>query len=143
MKSTLASAAFILALVVAGHTLPAAEPRIGQPPVPSPEAGSETGPDLFVWHCALCHGLDGCGHGPLAEAMKIVPADLTKISARHNGEFPAAKVADIIRNGGGVLGHGSSAMLAWGLYFSEKHKPEIAKARIAALVSYLRTLQEK
>jgi mono/diheme cytochrome c family protein len=107
------------------------------------EAPAGSGADEFVRHCALCHGLDGRGDGPLAQAMKIVPTDLTRIAARHKGEFPSAKVADVIRNGGGVLGHGSSAMLAWGLYFSEKHNPAVGRARIAELVRYIQSLQEK
>jgi hypothetical protein len=62
-----------------------------------------SGYELYLGHCAICHGLDGRGQGPLAQAMKIVPADLTQISAKHAGSFPEAKVADVIRNGGAVL----------------------------------------
>jgi mono/diheme cytochrome c family protein len=69
------------------------------------------GQEEFQRHCALCHGLDGKGVGPLADAMKLVPTDLTRLAARSGGEFQANRVADVIRNGGGVLGHGSSAML--------------------------------
>jgi len=128
MRVRAASAALACAVLVAGI---------------APRASAQSAADDFVRHCALCHGLDGRGHGPLAEAMKIVPADLTRIAARHKGQFPSAKVADVIRNGGGVLGHGSSAMLAWGLYFSEKHRPEVGRARIRRLVHYLESLQEK
>ena len=99
------------------------------------------GRDLFIGHCAICHGLDGRGQGPLAEAMKIVPADLTQIAAKHESTFPDAKVSDVIRNGGAVLGHGSRVMLPWGLYFSERRKPAVGKARIKALVAYLKSLQ--
>lgn len=107
-------------------------------------AGEPTadGRELYVNHCAICHGLDGTGQGPLAQAMKIVPADLTQIAVRHAGEFPDAKVRDVIRNGGAVLGHGSTAMLPWGLYFSERHNPSVAKARIKALAEYLRSIQQ-
>ena len=110
----------------------------------SPETPSQSpnGRDLFIGHCAICHGLDGRGQGPLAEALKIIPADLTQIAVKHEGTFPDAKVADVIRNGGAVLGHGSTAMLPWGLYFSERHKPAVGKARIKALVEYLKSLQE-
>jgi mono/diheme cytochrome c family protein len=100
------------------------------------------GRDLYVGHCAICHGLDGTGQGPLAQAMKIVPADLTQIAAKHAGEFPDAKVRDVIRNGGAVLGHGSMAMLPWGLYFSERRNPAVAKARIKALTEYIRSIQQ-
>ena len=114
-----------------------------EPMAPPPATADETpnGRDLFVGHCAICHGLDGRGQGPLAQAMKIVPADLTQIAAKHEGTFPDAKVSDVIRNGGAVLGHGSRAMLPWGLYFSERHKPAVGKARIKALVAYLKSLQ--
>ena len=105
--------------------------------------GQSNGQQEFERHCALCHGLDGKGQGPLADAMKLVPADLTRLAARSNGEFPASRVSDVIRNGGGVLGHGSSAMLPWGTYFGEKGKPEVAKGRIADLVAYIKSLQQR
>ena len=112
--------------------------------VPHAWAQSEGEPAAeFQRHCALCHGLDGRGGGPLAEAMKAAPTDLTQLAARNNGEFPSGRVADVIRNGGGVLGHGSSAMLAWGTYFAERRQPNVARERIAALVSYIKSLQQK
>jgi mono/diheme cytochrome c family protein len=101
------------------------------------------GQEEFQRHCALCHGLDGRGAGPLADAMKLVPTDLTRLAARSSGEFQSDRVADVIRNGGGVLGHGSSAMLAWGNYFAEKGEPKVAKQRIAELVAYIKNLQQK
>ncbi len=109
----------------------------------SEDATVESGKDIFIRHCALCHGIDGTGDGPLAAALQIAPTNLTRITVEHDDEFPSAKIADVIRNGGGVLGHGSTAMLAWGLYFSEKRKPEVARARIKALVDYIASMQEK
>lgn len=122
--------------------LAAAVPAAAQPDDEGAPAES-SGKDEFERHCALCHGLDGRGSGPLAEAMKVMPSDLTRISARHEGTFPAAKVADVVRNGGGVLGHGSTAMLAWGRYFSERNNPAVGKARIKALTDYIESLQQK
>jgi mono/diheme cytochrome c family protein len=117
-------------------------PSAGAPVQTSPDA-APSGSDLYVRHCAICHGIDGRGHGPLAEAMKIVPADLTRVTVRSGGSFPDAKVSDVIRNGGGVLGHGSTAMLPWGIYFSERRNPAVGKARIKALVAYLKSIQKK
>jgi len=102
----------------------------------------ESGQDAYLRHCAVCHGVEGYGNGPLADAMKIGPTDLTTIAAQHDGAFPAAKVSDVIRNGGGVLGHGTPAMPAWGLYFAEKGKPEVARARVKALVDYVASIQK-
>jgi mono/diheme cytochrome c family protein len=123
-----------IAYVLAAHGMALAEE-----PVAEELSG---GRDLFVGHCAICHGLDGTGQGPLAQAMKIVPADLTQIAAKHTGDFPDAKVRDVIRNGGAVLGHGSTAMLPWGLYFSERRNPAVAKARIKALTEYIKSIQQ-
>lgn len=102
----------------------------------------ETGKEMYLRHCAICHGVEGYGNGPLAEAMIITPSDLTGIAAKHGDTFPTAKVADVIRTGGGVLGHGSTAMPAWGLYFAVKRHPEVARARIDALVGYIESIQK-
>jgi mono/diheme cytochrome c family protein len=128
MRWPFAQAALISALCLAGI---------------SPALSQSNGQQEFERHCALCHGLDGRGSGPLADAMKLVPTDLTRLAARNNGEFPSNRVADVIRNGGAVLGHGSSAMLAWGNYFAEKGQPKVAKERIAELVGYIKSLQQK
>ena len=102
---------------------------------------NEGGKSLFLGNCAACHGGDAKGHGPKAGTTKPPPADLTVLSAQNGGVFPAAKVADVIRNGGRVLGHGSHDMPAWGRHFSVRRHPEIARARIDALVEYIRSRQ--
>lgn len=137
--------AFVFAAVAVAFAVCAtASGEEQQPMAAAPVTAGDipSGSDLYVGHCAVCHGLDGRGQGPLAQAMKLIPADLTQIAAKHDGTFPAAKVSDIVRNGGAVLGHGSTAMLPWGLYFSERHNPAVGKARIKALVEYLMSLQE-
>jgi mono/diheme cytochrome c family protein len=35
-----------------------------------------SGQQLFQDHCATCHGTDGTGNGPMAQVLKIPPADL-------------------------------------------------------------------
>lgn len=102
---------------------------------------TETGEESYLRHCAVCHGLEGYGNGPLADAMKIAPSDLTLLASKHGGEFPTAKVSDVIRNGGAVLGHGSPTMPAWGPYFAEKGEPEVLRARVGALVDYIGSIQ--
>ena len=46
--------------------------------------------------CMPCHGLGGHGDGPRARTLQTKPADLTKIARANNGDFPTAKVANII-----------------------------------------------
>ncbi|WP_170482245.1 c-type cytochrome [Ruegeria arenilitoris] len=54
------------------------------------------GKDLFVEHCARCHGIDASGKGPDAADLKTVPADLTKISERRGGVWPMLEVMSIL-----------------------------------------------
>ncbi len=100
-----------------------------------------TGRQKYLRYCAVCHGQDGDGYGPMAEVLKEKPADLTRISARNGGEFPFERVADTIANGGGYKAHGSSSMLAWGPVFSSEANAQRAAARIEQLADYLRTIQ--
>ncbi|TCS61857.1 c-type cytochrome [Primorskyibacter sedentarius] len=51
---------------------------------------------LFVENCAVCHGNDGRGNGPMARAMTKAPKDLTLIEVRNGGSFPRAKVLSTI-----------------------------------------------
>lgn len=107
----------------------------------SASEAAKTAADTYLEHCHLCHGLGGRGDGPVADALKVAPADLTMITARNNGRFPSAKLADIIRNGGGLLGHGTTEMPAWGSAFGEKGDPDVARKRISDLVRYIESLQ--
>ena len=111
-------------------------------------AGNPSGQQLFQEHCAPCHGLDGTGNGPMAEVLKIAPANLTTINERANGSFPADRIAEVIRYGGNVSGHGTAAMPVWGKVFSDEGgggKVGGAYSRRAIIESkrYLETIQRK
>lgn len=63
-------------------------------PKEMPEA--EEGRRLYAENCALCHGPAGAGDGPVAAGLKPAPADLTRISARNDGDFPRAEVLSML-----------------------------------------------
>jgi mono/diheme cytochrome c family protein len=102
-----------------------------------------SGQEEYIRYCSVCHGLDGKGGGPLAKSLRTPPADLTMISKRHNGGFPLSKIADIIRNGGAVAGHGSRDMPAWGEAFRDHEEPVMVSALIFELALYLDSIQVK
>ncbi|KUF10345.1 c-type cytochrome [Pseudoponticoccus marisrubri] len=58
--------------------------------------GPQDGRALFMENCAVCHGEDGKGGGPMARAMSQPPKDLTLIRARNGDSFPRARVMSII-----------------------------------------------
>jgi mono/diheme cytochrome c family protein len=105
---------------------------------------SMRGADLFRLYCATCHGRDGHGHGPVASSLKTPPSDLTHISMRNSGLFPRARVDAIITGSETVAAHGSEDMPVWGPIFRGLDTSEArVKVRLANLVSYLESIQEK
>src|ERR1700686_4181061 len=75
------------------------------------------GSDLFRNYCAVCHGLDGKGNGPLAPLLKAQPADLTVLGKKNGGQFPSERVRKTIAGDDEVASHGSRTMPVWGPIF--------------------------
>lgn len=63
-------------------------------PEEMPEASD--GRALFMENCAVCHGVDAKGNGPMARAVETAPADLTLIAQRNGGTFPTVEVLSTI-----------------------------------------------
>ncbi len=128
------SVSFLFAAMVLAAP-PATEPH-GSPPT--------SGELLFRTHCAVCHGTDGRGDGPLSDVLTFRPADLTRIAARSGGAFPAERVQAIIDGRRRVKGHGGSGMPIWGDAFKspeDGYGERTVKEKIGALVEYLRGRQ--
>jgi mono/diheme cytochrome c family protein len=97
-------------------------------------------------YCASCHGPEGRGDGPVAQAMKAMPADLTLLSMNNDGKYPAEKVRDIIDGRADVKAHGPRAMPVWGDEFyvsAEGVGQRQAHDRIEGLTDYLRRMQKQ
>ena len=118
-------------------------------PQPSPETTrlieSVDGPALFKAYCAVCHGSDARGTGPMAPSLRAAPSDLTRISSRNGGVWPAARVERIISGQEQVPGgHGTPAMPVWGPIFSQiSWDQDLGRMRIHNLAIYLERLQAK
>jgi len=71
--------------------------------------------------------------------------DLTMLSAKNGGTFPAAHVAAVIQGDAITPAHGSKDMPVWGPVFlsmSQGHPAEVQQ-RVANLTTYIESLQEK
>jgi mono/diheme cytochrome c family protein len=103
------------------------------------------GPNLYKAYCAVCHGANAKGNGPMAMFLRTTPSDLTRIQERNNGMFPRAKVRRIISGEEPVpAGHGSRDMPVWGPIFSQvAWDQDLGRVRIDNLARYLETLQAK
>jgi mono/diheme cytochrome c family protein len=103
------------------------------------------GSQLFRTHCAPCHGASARGDGVLAEQLRHMPPDLTKVAARNGGMFPGERVRRIV-DGRDVPSHGDRDMPIWGDVFRAPRGDTgatPAAARIAAIVRYLEGIQER
>jgi len=104
-----------------------------------------SGADMYTAYCASCHGRDGKGGGPAAPALKAKLPDLTRLASNKHGRFPQGDVFQVIKWGGGIVGHGSKQMPVWGIAFrtlSPKDEAEV-NLRIQTLVQYLESMQQK
>lgn len=113
----------------------------------SAEPAMASGQVLFQNHCASCHGTDGSGNGPAATGMAPPPPNLTEISKRAGGKFPAAHVVEVITYGGRLAAHGKGAMPIWGKIFSNEggrgtSGAATSRRNMIALKRYLETIQK-
>jgi len=121
----------------------------GQKPAGSdkqlPHASAEAGAETYREYCASCHGKDGKGDGPAAGALKVRLPDLATLAKRKGGKFPAGDVYQVIKWGGGIVGHGSKEMPVWGRAFmpvSGRNEQKVDQ-RIKSLIRYLESIQAK
>jgi mono/diheme cytochrome c family protein len=111
----------------------------------APGAAANVGADLYRQYCAVCHGQHGAGDGPVGDALRVKPADLTQLSRKYSGKFPELRVMNFIRGDAEVTAHGKRQMPVWGRVFLEDSggRPEIVQMRIYAVLKYVEQLQVK
>jgi len=119
-------------------------PLQSREPRPVKLISSLKGPDLFYSYCASCHGSDGTGSGPVSPALVVKIPDLTAISAKNGGTFPAKRVRNIIAGNEMVLSHGSREMPVWGPIFHQVEEDrDLGEVRLQNLTRYVESLQKK
>lgn len=101
-------------------------------------------------YCAVCHGLDGTGNGPMADQLKGKPSDLTVLANNSGGTFPYSRVyrtIDGTYEEGSLRAHGSKEMPIWGDVFRRKAASENrymeSKGRMMAIIQYIESMQKK
>jgi mono/diheme cytochrome c family protein len=105
-----------------------------------------SGAEIFDRFCASCHGSEARGDGPVSRSLNVVVPDLTTIALRY-GEFPAAKIRDVIDGRGVDLrAHGTRTMPVWGYEFWVEEGADIdaqkaVRDAIVRLVDHLRSIQ--
>ena len=109
-------------------------------------AEEPSGRDVYLRHCASCHGDLGQGDGPVAASLKKTPTDLTGIAQRAGGRFDERRVMQVIDGRALVAEHGPRNMPVWGVVFEEELEGEpyagyTSLLRSRNLTDYLRSIQ--
>jgi len=95
------------------------------------------GAALYQGHCAVCHGEEGKGDGPLAAMLVRSVPDLRAVEIRNELEL-----IEIIDGRGLRAAHGTQDMPVWGWAFREVERSENeVQARMQALAQYIMSLQ--
>lgn len=119
-----------------------------------PAVAQDLGEREYSNSCAVCHGVDGKGDGPLSSQLLNTPPDLTVLSQMNGGVFPLANTYSIIDGTADVALHGGRDMPVWGdRYVFEMQSDStadyslvearaVALTRVLALVEYLASIQQ-
>jgi len=136
------SLAFWLGLGLLAAFLAAVQGNSLANPAPQAKPAMSSGEQTFRTSCAPCHGLDAKGTGPVVPVLRYKPSDLTALSKRNGGTFPAAVIEDALEDNHLIPAHGSSETPIWGDAFRNPNQDE-TKTKIHNLVLYIQSLQGK
>ena len=140
-KRTVVTAA-VFTLALAAAVAAQEKPKIVMQPPPYVDVNDPQA--MFREYCAACHGKGGRGDGPAAAALKTVPADLTRITARNGGKFPDTKVRRYVEGLDEIPAHGSRDMPVWGQVLRQLPGGDAAvKMRVESLTKYIQSIQQK
>ena len=135
----------IAAVALAMFAMAQDQPKKEIKNVPIKPTSAASGPEMYKTYCAVCHGATGQGNGPAADALKVPPADLTVLSEKNGGKYPALKVSAVIRGERVMPAHGNKEMPMWGTLFmamSSGRESEVQQ-RVTNLNKYVEMLQKK
>ncbi len=102
------------------------------------------GAQLYMNHCAACHGADAEGGGPVAAVMQTTVPNLRTLAQRNGGTFPSDAVTAYIDGRDIKAAHGDRQMPIWGEVFRGPEQgtaQRTVRERIAALVTFLKGIQ--
>jgi len=147
-KSIGSAMQLVLAFALIGFALPGISKQSQNVPKPNaheqsaPQNRSLKGSELYRAYCAACHGLDARGTGPAAAELKTKVPDLTLLARNNGGQFPGARVRQMIVGDVVVASHGSREMPIWGpIFHYVESDMDWGDVRVANLVDYLQSIQ--
>ncbi len=103
------------------------------------------GRQLYLDHCAACHGVKGDGHGPLEHELAAPPADLRLLSRKYGNPLPEDQIARFMDGRADVKAHGPRDMPVWGeemwQYPEGSGNPNQVSDSVGRIIHYLQSIQ--
>lgn len=104
--------------MMARHSAPIPEAYAGLTnPIAADEASLQRGGELFVTHCATCHGDGAMGDGPSAAGLDPAPAPIAHTSQMMGDGYLFYRISE-----GGAMEPFNSAMPAWKAALNEEDR---------------------
>ena len=118
------------------------------PGAPASAQDAEAGALLYADFCAVCHGVELRGDGPMAGALSVAPPDLTQLA--QGGDFPVLDVARQVDGRDRPAAHGGDMPL-FGRFFEGQGaevamegpggQPVLLSRPLADLIAFLMEVQ--
>lgn len=129
-------------VLLAGGSASAGPPRNAKSL--EPRLDPESGNGLYKSYCASCHGLTGRGDGPAADAFRMRPTDLTRLTHKAKGVFPAAQLLRMLGGSDALPAHGGRQMPVWGPTLAAPGANDSQSLRrLRSLIGYIESMQDK
>ena len=128
--------------------LAAAEVVIKLEPSTWNHVDGKNGEQLYDTLCASCHGMEGKGDGPAAQALPQTVPDLTHMPRDHEGLINHGQIEKIIAGKDRKVRHDVIGMPKWGQQFktvyprlNDRERYAFARKKIHDLADHVESLQ--
>jgi mono/diheme cytochrome c family protein len=131
--------------MISSATLVAVFLVLGTVPARGADPG-DPGKALYLRYCGACHGPDGKGDGVAGTFMRPKPTDLTRLAKDDKGQFPFARVMEVIDGRATVRAHGDPDMPVWGEVFARQSTWDMARqadvrGKLMVITDHIRAIQ--
>ncbi len=133
-------------LLIASGIL-SAEVVIRQVPMSLNDIAGKNGQEMYDQLCAVCHGAEGEGDGPAAQALANPVPDLTQLGTGVNGKYSSAQLKHIIAGRSRTVHEDIAGMPLWEVEFqyvqrnwNGQPRTSYARSKIHSLTEYVEGL---
>lgn len=138
---------FVAVVFLMVCSLADAEVVIKQVPMKVSDIAGKNGQEMYDQLCAVCHGVDGKGDGPAAQALANPVPDFTQLGTGVGGEYSSAQLKHVIAGRSRTVHEGIVGMPLWEVEFQYVHRSwngqpstSYARAKIHSLAEYVEGL---